>query len=208
MADPLVFASSEAKWCGIVEMIVSRHKLGQPVLIGTRSVKASEQLAERLRHKEMVIEVLNAVRHQDEARIIAGAGAVGRVTIATNMAGRGTDIKLGTGAAELGGLHVIVTEMHDAGRIDRQLLGRCGRQGDPGSAAIFLSLDDELVQRYVPKAVRMVLKVMVNHHIPGGKSLVRLLFRLAQHKAEQQAFRRRRAVVQMDRWLDKALPFS
>ncbi len=204
----LVFVTAEAKWQAIVARVESCHGIGQPVLIGTRSVQASEQLAVRLQQRGLPFELLNAVRHHDEARIIAGAGVVGRITIATNMAGRGTDIQLGPGAAERGGLLVIVTEMHDAGRIDRQLIGRCGRQGDPGSVAMFLSLADELVLRYVPDGVRKLLGWLIKRQMSGANSLARLAFRLAQRKAEQQAFQRRQQVLQMDRWLESALPFE
>ncbi|MBF0460794.1 MAG: hypothetical protein HQL87_05300 [Magnetococcales bacterium] len=208
VGKPLVFATEEEKWQGIVAVIEVLHAKGCPILIGTRSVRASERLAERLRSRGLTFELLNAVRHHDEARIIAGAGELGRVTIATNMAGRGTDIKLGPGAVERGGLHVIITEIHDAGRIDRQLLGRCGRQGDPGSVHIFLSLDDDLARRFWPEPVRNFLKALVRRRIWGGIYLVRFGFRLAQRKAEQQAFQRRRNVLQMDRWLESALPFE
>jgi preprotein translocase subunit SecA len=205
---PRVFVTQEEKWQGIVEEIASLHAAGRPILIGTRSVLASEQLADRLRVRGWSFELLNAVRHQDEARIIAAAGAAGRITIATNMAGRGTDIKLSPAAREGGGLHVIISEMHDAGRIDRQLIGRSGRQGDPGSASMFLSLEDELLARYIPRGMVHLLTWWMRTGLWGGKLGVRLAFRVAQHRAEAQSSQRRRSVLHMDRWLESALPFG
>src|SRR4029077_16221136 len=121
-----------------------------PVLIGTRSVEKSEKLSKKLHDAGISHQVLNARQHEKEAEIVAQAGQSGRVTIATNMAGRGTDIKLGPGVAEAGGLHVLGTERHEARRVDRQLIGRSGRQGDPGSSQFFVSLEDELLEGLGP----------------------------------------------------------
>ena len=140
-----VFGTADAKWVAVVEEIRQLHAAGRPMLIGTRSIDKSEQLSELLNAAGIEHEVLNANHIAAEADIIAGAGQPGSVTVSTNMAGRGTDIKLGEGIAELGGLHVICTEMHDASRIDRQLIGRCGRQGDPGTFRQYLALDDDLL---------------------------------------------------------------
>jgi len=145
-----VFPTEDSKFDTIVEEIVRLHGLGRPILIGTRSVEKSEKLAQRLQAAGIEHTVLNAKFHEQEAKIIEYAGEPGRVTIATNMAGRGTDIKLGKGVAAAGGLHVLGTERHEAIRIDRQLLGRAGRQGDPGSSQFFLSLEDELLEGLGP----------------------------------------------------------
>lgn len=203
-----VFATREQKWQAIVERIEEVHGRGQPVLVGTRSVHASEMLAERLQARGLAFELLNAVRHHEEARIVAVAGEVGRITIATNMAGRGTDIKLGAGAAACGGLHVIITEVHDAGRIDRQLAGRAGRQGDPGSVSVFMSLEDEVLERHLPAGLLPLLSLLFARRLRAGPALIRQAFRLAQRRAERQSFQRRRSVLQADRWLESALPFE
>ena len=139
-----MFATEEEKWQVVVEEVAQLHATGRPVLIGTRSVAVSEMLSERLRASDLPHTVLNAVRHEEEATVVAMAGEPGRITIATNMAGRGTDIKLGKGVAALGGLHVIATERHESRRVDRQLFGRSARQGDPGSAQAFVSTEDEI----------------------------------------------------------------
>ena len=134
-----VFGAADAKWEAVVEEIRQLHAAGRPILIGTRSIDKSEQLSELLNAAGIEHSVLNANHIAAEADIVARAGLPGKVTVSTNMAGRGTDIKLGEGVAELGGLHVICTEMHDASRIDRQLIGRCGRQGDPGTFRQYLA---------------------------------------------------------------------
>jgi preprotein translocase subunit SecA len=141
-----VHSSEQAKFEAVVEEVARLCAFGRPVLIGTGSVERSERLSEQLSGAGIEHQVLNARYHEQEAQIITRAGEGGRVTIATNMAGRGTDIKLGPGVAAAGGLHVIITEKHEAGRIDRQLAGRAGRQGDPGSCQLFLSLEDEILE--------------------------------------------------------------
>ena len=128
-----VLASESGKWSAVVEEIKRLHQTQRPVLVGTCSVRASENLSQLLTGEGLEHQVLNAVRHAEEAQIVAGAGKSSKITVATNMAGRGTDIKLGRGVSDLGGLHVLATERHEAGRIDRQLCGRSARQGDPGS---------------------------------------------------------------------------
>src|SRR5262249_30426774 len=149
-----VYARAEAKWQAVVRRIASVHGRGQPILVGTRSVGASEHLSELLTGAGLPHQVLNARQDQEEADIIARAGEAGRVRVGTNMAGGGTDIRLGPGVAEGGGLHVLATERHEAGRIDRQLFGRCGRQGDPGSYEAFVSLDDEIAIVYAGRPQR------------------------------------------------------
>jgi preprotein translocase subunit SecA len=144
------FPTEEAKFDAVAEEVIRLHQLGRPVLIGTRSVDKSEKLSQRLQAAGLDHQVLNAKFHETEAKIVEHAGEPGRVTIATNMAGRGTDIKLGKGVASAGGLHVLGTERHEAIRIDRQLKGRAGRQGDPGSSQFFLSLEDELLEGLGP----------------------------------------------------------
>lgn len=142
----VILGTQTAKWAAVVDEVARLHEEGRPVLIGTRSVKTSDHLSRLLDDKGIAHRVLNARHLAAEADIVANAGFRGMVTVATNMAGRGTDIRLGPGVAALGGLHVICTEMHDSARIDRQLIGRCGRQGDPGTFRQFLALDDELLR--------------------------------------------------------------
>jgi len=200
-----VFARAEQKWDAIVATITATHATGRPLLVGTRSIAASENLAERLRGRGIRFHLLNAVRHQEEAMIIEHAGAVGAVTIATNMAGRGTDIRLGKGAAALGGLMVLATEPHRSGRIDRQLFGRAARQGDPGGGQLFLSCDDELLVDFLPGFMRRTLRAAFAWHWPGSRRAGVLLCRWAQHRAERAAYRQRLAVFQQDRWLQDNL---
>ena len=149
---PRFFVDAEAKYRAIVAETAAMHRAGRPVLIGSRTIRNSELLAERLAAEGLPLEVLNGKQDRAEAEIIARAGLRGAVTIATNMAGRGTDIVLGPGVAELGGMHVIGVECHESGRIDRQLLGRAGRQGDPGSGRFFIAADDPLLVRFAPAA--------------------------------------------------------
>ena len=145
-----IFGSSDAKWEAIAEEVAEQHARKRPVLIGTRSIDKSDLLSKLLRAKGIEHQILNAHHVATEAEIVARAGELNRVTVSTNMAGRGTDIKLGAGVGDLGGLHVILSEMHDSARIDRQLAGRCGRQGDPGTFRQYLSLDDELLMGLGP----------------------------------------------------------
>ena len=152
--------------------------------------------------------MLNAVKHRQEANIIASAGQAGAVTIATNMAGRGADIKLGQGVAELGGLHVIVSEHHESGRIDRQLCGRCSRQGDPGSVRTYVSLEDNLLRQYGPKPLLKLLLQMNSKKRPESNRLAQHLISLVQQKAERRAFAQRQIVMQTDDWLTAALSFA
>ncbi|MCR4399325.1 MAG: preprotein translocase subunit SecA, partial [Syntrophomonadaceae bacterium] len=144
----LIYRTEEGKFRAVVEDIVERHRKGQPVLVGTISIEKSERLSAMLARRGIPHQVLNAKHHEKEAQIIAGAGQRGMVTIATNMAGRGTDIVLGEGVAELGGLYVLGTERHEARRIDNQLRGRSGRQGDPGESRFYVSLEDDLMRRF------------------------------------------------------------
>ncbi len=148
-ACPTSFMSRRTeKWAAIVDILRQLQEEGRPVLVGTRSVAASEHLSELLSIAGLAHQVLNARQDQEEAEVVTRAGERGRITVATNMAGRGTDIRLAPAMDEIGGLHVLATERHDARRIDRQLFGRCGRQGDPGSFQVVMSLEDEVVHEY------------------------------------------------------------
>ncbi len=203
-----VFARDEEKWAAVVEEIRELHESGRPVLVGTRNVKASEKLAGMLEAEGLEFSLLNAVRHKEEARIVAAAGEQAKITIATNMAGRGTDIKLGRGVPDMGGLHVIATERHESGRIDRQLFGRCARQGDQGTARAFMSAEDELLRRFLPGALRRQLAAAVDMGLPGSRLLAHQAVLRAQRAAQGLAFRQRRNVLKMDTWLEEALSFT
>ncbi|MCP5519682.1 MAG: prepilin peptidase [Verrucomicrobiales bacterium] len=203
-----LFATAEAKWTAITDHVAELHATGRPLLIGTRSVAASEMLAGRLAERGLTCSVLNAVRHAEEATVVAMAGEPGRITIATNMAGRGTDIKLGRGVAALGGLHVIATERHESGRVDRQLFGRAARQGDPGSAQAFVSAEDELLQRYLHRQGRRWVETVLRRDTAAGRRLGGIAFRLAQRSAQRAAFKMRGKVLRMDDWLDESLSFA
>ena len=208
MLPAMVLPTEAAKWAAIVQDIRRIHEIGRPILVGTRSVRASEHLSKLLKAENLDHQVLNAVYHQQEAQIVAGAGQRGQITVATNMAGRGTDIKLGRGVAKLGGLHVLGAEPNESARIDRQLFGRGARQGDPGSAQGIFSLEDEIVTRYSKKAVSYLKKRRVHTKGDISSALVRSAFRLAQHRAERLALRRRKSVLRTDHWLYEQLGFA
>jgi preprotein translocase subunit SecA len=180
---------------------------GRPVLIGTRSVGASEEISRLLTDRGIEHALLNARQDDQEAEIVAGAGQPGRVTVATNMAGRGTDIRLGPGVAERGGLHVILTEFHDSRRVDRQLFGRAARQGDHGSCEAIVSLEDELYLTYAPRATRVV-----RHFAERGTRVPGFMFGLvkwlAQRSAERRGAHARVENLKTDRRLDQVLAFS
>jgi len=198
-----VYGRAEDKWRAVIEAIEQRHLVRQPVLVGTRSVAASERLASLLESAGLSFRLLNARQDADEAAIVADAGQPGRITVATNMAGRGTDIKLAAGVAERGGLHVICTERHDSGRIDRQLFGRCGRQGDPGSCEAILAADDDLAATHAKLPSAWLANM---ERVPSRTG--RLLYWLAQRRAEAAHSRARRALLQMDESLGDMLAFS
>ena len=187
----------------IVHSIQEVHPTGRPVLVGTRSVLASEKLAESLAQVGLHCQVLNATRMAEEAMTIAQAGTRNRITIATNMAGRGTDIQLDADIAALGGLHVIATECHESHRVDRQLYGRAARQGDPGSAHLFLSPEDELFRRYANG-----MESRVVDRLAGAKPVVKRALKIAQHRAERRAYKQRLGVLKTDDWLESALSFT
>ena len=195
----VVYKSENVKWTAIVKEIKRRHEKGQPLLVGTASIEKSEKLSLLLKKEGVVHEVLNAKNHGREAEIIQYAGYLNKVTIATNMAGRGTDIALGPGVVEVGGLHVLGTERHESRRIDNQLRGRSGRQGDPGSSQYFLSLDDNLMRIFGGANVK---QLMSRFNIDEGEaithSLVTRSIRGAQRRVEGQSFDARKYLLDYD----------
>ncbi|MEY3041619.1 MAG: hypothetical protein RLZZ174_701 [Pseudomonadota bacterium] len=193
-AAPMFFQNDLEKWVAIAEAAATEVEKGRAVLIGVRSVASSQALSEALTRHGVPHAVLNATQAEQEAEIIAEAGVPGRVTVATNMAGRGTDIHLDQGVREAGGLHVIIGECNESARIDRQLAGRCGRQGDPGSVQVMVSKEDPLLRRYAARG--------------GWRTGVRGVVRRAQRLAEGDAFQRRLGVLRQDEWLRSALPFD
>jgi len=198
-----VYGRSELKWRAVVATIAESRAAGRPVLVGTRSVAASETLAEYLDRARIPYRLLNARQDRDEAKIIAQAGEPGCVTVATNMAGRGTDIKLAPGVAQCGGLHVIATELNDSARIDRQLFGRCARQGDLGSCQAILAIEEDLVASFLPVAAARLRHVK---QLP--RWLGRLVFAAAQWRAERAHSRARRDLLDLDDYLGDILAFS
>ena len=203
----VLYVNEEMKFQAVVDEIERRHKKGQPLLVGTISIENSEKLSKMLKKRKIKHEVLNALNHEREAEIIAQAGKRGQVTIATNMAGRGTDIVLGEGVAELGGLHVIGTERHESRRIDNQLRGRAGRQGDPGSSQFFLSLNDDLMKRFgsekIQGALERLKKIGFDEREPIKGNLFTRSVANAQKKVEANNFDTRRWVLQYDDVLNK-----
>ena len=203
-----IFPTTEAKWQAVVERVGALHRLGVPVLIGTRSVAASEHLSELLNEVGLPHRVLNARQDEEEAEIVARAGEASRITVATNMAGRGTDIRLADGVAELGGLFVLATERHEARRIDRQLFGRSGRQGDPGAYQAIVSLEDELVRGYFGGRLDGLIDRRRRHGRPLPGWLAAPLVALAQKAAEFRHSRARRDLLRVDENLGDMLAFS
>lgn len=196
------------KWQAVADEVMQMHQLRRAVLVGVRSVESSEVLAGLLRERGLEPALLNAVHHAQEADIVASAGQPGRVTIATNMAGRGTDVKLHPAVEASGGLHVIIAEINESARVDRQLAGRCGRQGDPGSVSVHLCQQDALALRYLPAWVRQGLR-LCHVWLPGASArLAQRALRWAQRRAEADAFARRFSVLRHDDWLASALPFE
>ncbi|MBK6319089.1 MAG: preprotein translocase subunit SecA [Dehalococcoidia bacterium] len=195
----VVYINERAKFNAVVGEIEEMHTAGRPVLVGTTSIEKSEYLAGLLQRKGIAHEVLNAKQHEREAHIIADAGKNAAVTIATNMAGRGTDIKLGPGIAELGGLHVIGTERHESRRIDNQLRGRAGRQGDPGSSRFFVSFGDDIMKRFSPEWVPgMMQKLGMTEEMPLESRMVTRAIEQAQTKVEGHNFDIRKRLVEFD----------
>jgi len=203
-----VYASERDKWNGIAKRVRELHLQGRPVLVGTRSVAASELLSAILTTHGVSHRLLNARQDEEEAEIVAQAGQKGRVTVATNMAGRGTDIALGNGVVELGGLHVIASELHESRRIDRQLFGRGARQGDPGSFEAIVSAEDELLRIYLGPAARWAARHRGIGRSRFGQALLRRLLRTAQRRAEYSHARLRRDLLRIDEQLGDMLAFS
>ena len=195
----LIFRSKSAKWAAVIEDIVEKHEQGRPVLVGTVAIESSEDLSALLTRRGVPHEVLNAKQHEREATIVSRAGLEGAVTIATNMAGRGTDIKLGEGIAERGGLHVMGTERHESRRIDNQLRGRSGRQGDPGSTRFLVSFEDDLMKRFAPEWLPgMMAKLGLDEDTPLESKMVTRAIEQAQQRVEGYNFDTRKHVVEYD----------
>ena len=195
----LIFKTKDAKYRAVVRDVVERHKTGQPILVGTTSITQSEMLSDKLTKAGVPHNVLNAKHHEQEAEIVANAGQRGMVTIATNMAGRGTDISLGEGVAELGGLHILGTERHESRRIDNQLRGRSGRQGDNGSSQFFLSLEDDLMRIFgADNIAGMMDKLGMEEDEPIEHSLITKSIERAQKKVENHNFNIRKYILEYD----------
>lgn len=200
----LIYKNEKAKFNAVVEDIVTRYERGQPVLVGTISIEKSERLSEMLRRRGVPHQVLNAKYHEKEAEIIARAGEKKTVTIATNMAGRGTDIVLGEGVKELGGLHVIGTERHESRRIDNQLRGRSGRQGDPGSSQFYLSLEDDLLRLFGSDRISWIMeRFNFPDDLPIQHALINRAIESAQKQVEARNFEIRKHVLEYDDVMNK-----
>ena len=194
-----IFKTKAAKYRAVVRNAVERHKVGQPLLIGTTSITQSEELSDMLLRAGVPHNVLNAKHHEKEAEIVANAGQMGMVTIATNMAGRGTDITLGEGVPELGGLAILGTERHESRRIDNQLRGRAGRQGDPGSSQFFLSLEDDLMRIFGADNITGIMdKLGMEEDEPIEHSLITKSIERAQKKVEDHNYNIRKYVLEYD----------
>ncbi|WP_273103175.1 preprotein translocase subunit SecA [Bulleidia extructa] len=191
-----VYGTKKAKFSALVDEVVERHEIGQPVLVGTIAVETSELISKYLKERHIHHEVLNAKNHQREAEIIAKAGQIGSVTIATNMAGRGTDIKLGEGVRELGGLCVLGSERHESRRIDNQLRGRSGRQGDPGMSRFYISVQDDLMIRFAPERFESLFASLGDTAIES-KVATRSIFS-AQKRVEGVNYDARKQLLQYD----------
>jgi preprotein translocase subunit SecA len=195
----IVYKSVNSKFRAVVEEIVRRHQNNQPMLVGTISIENSERLSDMLKRKGIQHKVLNAKFHAEEAEIVARAGQPGSVTIATNMAGRGTDIVLGEGVPDVGGLHIIGTERHESRRIDNQLRGRAGRQGDPGSSQFYLSMEDELMRRFgADNIMGMMDRLGFEEDQPIESKLISRAVESAQKRVEGNNFDVRKVVLQYD----------
>ena len=195
----LIFKTKAAKYRAVVRNAVERHQTGQPILIGTTSITQSEELSDMLLRAGVPHKVLNAKHHEQEAEIVADAGQMGMVTIATNMAGRGTDITLGEGVPELGGLAILGTERHESRRIDNQLRGRSGRQGDPGSSQFFLSLEDDLMRIFGADNISGIMdKLGMEEDEPIEHSLITKSIERAQKKVEDHNYNIRKYILEYD----------
>jgi preprotein translocase subunit SecA len=203
-ASDIVYKSENAKFGAVVDEIIAEHEKGRPVLVGTRSIEKSERLAAMLRRRGVECSVLNAKYHEQEAQIIKDAGQRGTVTIATNMAGRGVDIKLGDEVAGLGGLHIIGTERHESRRIDNQLRGRAGRQGDPGSTRFFVALEDEFMRLFGGDRMTNIMdRVGFTDETPIEHMLLTKSIENAQRKVENHNYEIRKTVLEYDDVMNK-----
>src|SRR5215218_9960432 len=202
--DDLVYKSKKGKYNAVVEDIVERNRDGQPVLVGTVSVDVSEHLSALLKRRGIRHNVLNAKHHEREAEIIVEAGERGAVTIATNMAGRGTDIKLGPGVPDVGGLYVLGTERHESRRIDNQLRGRSGRQGDPGESRFYLSFEDDLLRLFGGQRMQGVIeRIGLEEDVPIEAGMISNSVRRAQEQVESRNFQIRKRILEYDDVLNK-----
>ena len=202
--DDLVYKTKKAKYGAVIDDLVERNRAGQPVLVGTVSVDVSERLSALLKRRGIAHNVLNAKQHEREAEIIAEAGERSAVTIATNMAGRGTDIKLGPGVAELGGLYVLGTERHESRRIDNQLRGRSGRQGDPGESRFYLSFEDDLLRLFGGDRMQGVIdRIGLEDDVPIEAGMISNSVRRAQEQVESRNFQIRKRILEYDDVLNK-----
>ena len=193
----LIYISQKGKFDAVVDDVVEKHKQGQPVLLGTVAVETSEYISNLLKKRGIRHDVLNAKNHEREAEIVANAGQKGAVTIATNMAGRGTDIKLGEGVEEIGGLAVIGTERHESRRIDDQLRGRSGRQGDKGDSRFYLSLQDELMVRFGSERLqKMMNRLGMDDSTPIESKMVSRAVESAQKRVEGNNFDARKRILE------------
>ena len=202
--DDLVYRTRREKYNAVMDEIEEMRKIGRPVLVGTTSVEVSETLSRMLKRKGVAHNVLNAKQHQREAEIVQNAGLPGVITIATNMAGRGTDIKLGPGVAEAGGLHIVGTERHEARRIDRQLRGRAGRQGDPGSSRFYLSLEDDLMRLFGSERIAGILERFgLKEGEPITHPMITRSVERAQKKVEENNFSIRKRLLEYDNVMNR-----
>lgn len=204
-----IFSTSSRRWEAVVNTISTMHEKARPILVGTRSVEASEHLSQLMDTAHLPHRVLNARQDLEEAETIAQAGQRGQITVATNMAGRGTDIQLEQHISELGGLHVIATERHEARRIDRQLFGRCGRQGDLGSCEAIISLEDDLVTNHIDVFSRLIGVLFAKK--PSfflARWIGRFIFLRAQRSSERTHARMRRDLLRLDEQMDEFLAFT
>jgi len=200
----IVYRSEEAKFNAVIDDIIAEHEKGRPVLVGTRSIEKSERLATMLRRRGVECNVLNAKYHEQEAQIIKDAGIPGKVTIATNMAGRGVDIKLGEGVPEAGGLHIIGTERHESRRIDNQLRGRSGRQGDPGTTRFYIALEDELMRLFGQERLQKMMDfVKFTDETPIEAGILSRSIENAQSKVENHNYEIRKSVLEYDDVMNK-----
>jgi len=200
----VIYKNEAAKYRAVINEIEELHKAGRPVLVGTISIDVSEKIARMLKKKKVEHEVLNAKHHEREAEIIAAAGQLGKVTIATNMAGRGTDIKLGEGVVDVGGLHILGTSRHESRRIDNQLRGRAGRQGDPGSSRFFLSLEDDLLRIFGSDRISGIMeKLGMEEDEPIEHNMISRAIENAQRKVEGHNFDIRKHLLEYDDVMNK-----